>query len=158
MLFTYLGITSFFSRHLFCKMGDFRYFNRFHFYQEGMTFSGLCVLCLPLANSFGSIVAILLVNGLMDGAMQGQFSLLVLGCVGKRKVIHAWGFIMFFVGLTSAIGPPLAGKLKLIVLTFRSSCTCCGLIFFGLKCFQTKHKRIYVTTNIKKFLCNSKNT
>ena len=112
MLFTYFAITSFFSRHLFCKLGDFRYFNRFHLYQGGMTISGLCVLCLPLANSFGSIVAIFLVNGLMDGAMQGQISLMVLQCTGKHNIIHGWGYTMFFTGLTTAIGPPLAGEFQ----------------------------------------------
>jgi len=109
MLFTYFAITSAFSRCLFCKLGDLKYFNRFHLYQGGMTISGLCVLCLPLARSFGSIVAIFVVNGLMDGTMQGQISLMVLQCIGKHNVIHGWGYTMFFTGLTTAIGPPLAG-------------------------------------------------
>ena len=110
MLFTYFAITSFFSRHLFCKLGDLRYFNRFHLYQGGMTISGLCVLCLPLATSFGSIVAIFLTFGLMDGAFNGQFSLMVLECVGKRKVNQAWGYILFFIGFSVGIGPPYAGR------------------------------------------------
>ena len=110
MLFTYFAITSFFSRHLFCKLGDLRYFNRFHLYQGGMTISGLCVLCLPLATSFGSIVAIFLTFGLMDGAFNGQFSLMVLECVGKRKVNQAWGYILFFTGFSVGIGPPYAGR------------------------------------------------
>jgi len=110
MLFTYLGISSFFSRHLFCKLGDLKYFNRFYLYQGGMTIIGLCVLCLPLARSFGSVVALFAVFGLMDGAMNGQFSLLILKCVGKHKLNQAWGHVMFFLGLSVCIGPPLAGK------------------------------------------------
>ena len=50
MLYTYLGIISFISRHLFCKLGDLKNFNRFYLYQGGMTISGLCVVCLPLAS------------------------------------------------------------------------------------------------------------
>ena len=114
MLFTYFAITSFCSRHLFCKLGDLRYFNRFHLYQGGMTISGLCVLCLPLARSFNSIVVIFLVFGLMDGALNGQFSLMVLECVGKHKVNQAWGYIMFVSGFSVGIGPPYAGKSKSI--------------------------------------------
>ena len=110
MLYTYLGVTSFFSRHLFCKLGDLKYFNRFYLYQGGMTISGLCVVCLPLARSFGSIVAVIVVFGLMDGAIMGQFSLLVLKCVGKHKLNQAWGYIMLFIGLSICIGPPMAGK------------------------------------------------
>ena len=113
MLFTYLAITSFFSRHFFCKLGDFRYFNRFHLYQGGMTISGLCVLCLPLARSFGAVAAIVVVFGLMEGAVMGQFSLLVLECTGPNKVNHAWGYITLAVGLSVGIGPPLAGEFKM---------------------------------------------
>ena len=110
MLYTYLGISSFFSRHLFCKLGDLKYFDRFYLYQGGMTIIGLCVLCLPLARSFGSVVAVIAVFGLMDGAMNGQFSLLILKCVGKHKLNQAWGHIMFFLGFSIGLGPPLAGK------------------------------------------------
>ncbi|KAJ7379464.1 hypothetical protein OS493_015247 [Desmophyllum pertusum] len=74
-----------------------------------MTVSGLCVLCLPSARSFGSIVAIVAVIGLMDGAMMGQFSLMILKCISKHQLNQAWGYIMFFIGIAIGIGPPLAG-------------------------------------------------
>ena len=111
MLFTYLATASFFSRHLFCKLGDLRYFNRFHLYQGGVTISGVCVLCLPLARSFDSVVTIFIVFGLVEGATAGQLPLLVLECVGEQKVNQAWGYIMVFMGLSIGIGPPMAGKL-----------------------------------------------
>lgn len=116
MLYTYLGITSFFSRHLFCKLGDLKYFNRFYLYQGGLSIVALCVLCLPLARSFGSVVAIFVVYGLMDGCINGQFSLLILKCVGKSKLNQAWGHVLFFLGLSIGIGPPLAGEYYCIVL------------------------------------------
>ena len=112
MLFIYLAIASFFSRHIFCTLGDFRCFNRFHLYQVAMTISGLCVICLPLAKSFPSIAAIIIVFGLMEGAQMGQLTLLVLECVGNDKVNQAWGYLMPFLGLSIGIGPPLAGELK----------------------------------------------
>lgn len=74
-----------------------------------MTISGLCVVCLPFAKSFGSVATIVIVFGLMEGAMMGQFSLLVLECVGKHKVNQAWGYLMLFVGVSIGIGPPLSG-------------------------------------------------
>ena len=118
MLYTYLGISSFFSRHLFCKLGDLKYFNRFYLYQGGMTIIGLCVLCLPLARSFGSLMAVFAVFGLMDGAMNGQFSLLILKCVGKHNLNQAWGQVFFILGLSMCIGPPLAGEFQWIPLDF----------------------------------------
>lgn len=116
MLFIYLATTSFFSRHLFCKLGEFRHFNRFHMYQGGMTISGLCVICLPLATSYGSLAAIFIVLGLMEGSSMGQFSLLLLKCVKQRQFNQAWGYLNFFMGITISIGPPLAGELLWFVL------------------------------------------
>lgn len=39
----------------------------------------------------------------------GQFSLLILGCVGQRKVNQGWGYAMFSIGFGVGTGPPLAG-------------------------------------------------
>ena len=118
MLFTYMALTSFISRIVFCKLGDLRYFNRFHLYQGGVTIYGLCVLCLPLARSFISVLAIFIVLGLMEGALLGQLSLLVLECCGKHKVNQAWGYIVFFTGVSFGIGSPMAGEIILIAVTF----------------------------------------
>ena len=51
----------------------------------------------------------------MDGGALGQFSLLVLGCVGQRKVNQGWGYAMFSVGFGVGTGPPLAGKNHLTI-------------------------------------------
>jgi len=117
-LFTYMAITSFISRNVFCKLGDLRYFKRFHLYQGGVTIYGLCVLCLPLARSFTSVLAIFIVLGLTEGAMLGQLSLLVLECCGKHKVNQAWGYIIFFTGVSFGIGSPMAGEITRISLAF----------------------------------------
>ena len=111
MLFTYMAITSFISRNAFCKLGDFRYFKRFHLYQGGITIYGLCVLCLPLARSFTCLLAIFIALGLMDGALLGQWPLLVFECCGKHKVNQAWGYIIFFTGVSFGIGSPMAGEI-----------------------------------------------
>ena len=50
--------------------------------------------------------------------MNGQFSLLVVKCVGKDNLNQAWGQISFFLGLSICIGPPLAGEFQLIPLDF----------------------------------------
>ena len=43
--------------------------------------------------------------------MFGQWSLMVYDCVGRNKVNQAFGYLTFFIGVASAIGPSLAGKL-----------------------------------------------
>ncbi|XP_068703284.1 monocarboxylate transporter 10-like [Montipora capricornis] len=108
-LYTYYAIAAFIGRHLFCKLGDFRFINRFHLYQVGMTLCGMCLVCLPFARTFSSLVAIFLVNGLLEGSMFGQWSLMVYDCVGRNKVNQAFGYLTFFIGVASAIGPSLAG-------------------------------------------------
>ena len=68
------------------------------------------MLLLPFVKTFNSLVIIFVVFGLIDGGVVGQFSLLVLGCVGQRKVNQGWGYAMFSVGFGVGTGPPLAGK------------------------------------------------
>ena len=111
VLFTYFAIASFFSRHFFCKLGDFKSINRFYLYQFCLTVAGITIICLPFARTLDSLGAIFVVNGLMDGGSNGQLSLLVLKCVEKDKVNQAWGYLMFFTGFSVALGPPLAGNL-----------------------------------------------
>ncbi|KAL9972200.1 hypothetical protein ACROYT_G018460 [Oculina patagonica] len=127
MLFTYMAIASFISRNLFCKLGDFRCFNRFHLYQGGMTISGLCVLCLPSARSFSSVVAIFMVFGLMEGAFNGQYSLLILECSGKQNVNQAYGYTNLLIGVSTSLGSPMAGfmadKLGSYTVTFYTAGT-----------------------------------
>ena len=77
-----------------------------------MTISGLVVLCLPLARSFGSLVTIFVLFGLTSGAMMGQFSLLVLECVGTHKVNQALGCLMAAMDVSVGTGPPIAGELN----------------------------------------------
>ena len=112
MLFTYFAIASFFSRHFFCKLGDFKSINRFYLYQFSLTVTGITIICLPFARTLESLVAIFVVYGLMDGGSIGQQSLLLLKCVEKDKVNQAWGYLMFFIGFSIALGPPLAGKVE----------------------------------------------
>lgn len=110
ILFTYLAGASVISRLAFCKLGDFQCVSRFFLYQVSVVIYGICVLLLPFVKTFNSLVIIFVVFGLMDGGAVGQFSLLVLGCVGQRKVNQGWGYAMFSVGFGVGTGPPLAGK------------------------------------------------
>ena len=115
MIFTYMAITSLIGRNVFCKLGDVRCFKRFHLYQGGMIICGLSVMCLPSARSFSSVVGIFVVYGLMEGAFNGQYSLLVLECCGKHKVNQAWGYLMFFIGVGSGLGSPMAGEIQILI-------------------------------------------
>lgn len=76
-----------------------------------MVIYGICVLLLPFVETFNSLVVIFVVFGLMDGGALGQFSLLVLNCVGQKKVNQGWGYAMFSVGFGMGLGPPLAGEI-----------------------------------------------
>jgi len=80
-----------------------------------MIICGLSVMCLPSARSFSSVVGIFVVYGLMEGAFNGQYSLLVLECCGKHKVNQAWGYLMFFIGVGSGLGSPMAGEIQILI-------------------------------------------
>ena len=49
--------------------------------------------------------------GLMDGGRYGLMPLIVLTCVGQKRIDQAWGYLTLFVGLSSVIGPVFIGKL-----------------------------------------------
>ena len=136
MLYTYTAITSFISRHLFCKLGDFRYFNRYYLYQGGTTIGGLCILCLPAARSFVPVLILLMGFGLMEGAMNGQISLLLLDCVGHHKLNRAWGYTMLFAGISAGVGPPLVGKFKFKPILYFQKVKSRTVVF--------NHRRTYV--------------
>ena len=49
--------------------------------------------------------------GLMDGGGgYGLIPLIVLECVGQKRIDQAWGYVSFFVGLAAAIGPIIIGE------------------------------------------------
>ena len=51
---------------------------------------------------------------LMDGGRYGLMPLIVLTCVEQKSADQAWGYVAFCVGLSSAIGPVIMGKLYLL--------------------------------------------
>lgn len=110
MLYTYMAVASFVSRHVFCKLGDLHMLNRFYLYQFAVTVSGLSLLLCPFARSYKSLVAFFVIYGLMDGGIIGLFPILVLDCVGQDKVNQAFGFFTLVTAAGISVGLPLAGE------------------------------------------------
>lgn len=112
LLYTYMAIAAFFSHHFFCKLSELKlkYFNIFDLYQLATTCFGICLLLLPLARSYKTMVALSVLFGLMDGGRYGLMPLVVLKCVGQKRTDQAWGYLSFSVGFASAIGPTFIGK------------------------------------------------
>ena len=111
MLYTYMAISYFFSNHLFCKLSEFKFINIFDLYQFSTTCLGVCLFLLPVATSYKAVVVLSVMFGLMDGGRYGLMPLIVLTCVGQKRIDQAWGYLTLFVGLSSVIGPVFIGKL-----------------------------------------------
>ena len=111
MLYTYMAISYFFGNHLFCKLSEFKFINIFDLYQFSTTCLGVCLLLLPVATSYKAVVVLSVMFGLMDGGRYGLMPLIVLTCVGEKRIDQAWGYLTLFVGLSSVIGPVFIGEL-----------------------------------------------
>ncbi|CAH3167446.1 unnamed protein product [Porites evermanni] len=109
MLYTYMAISYFFGNHLFCKLSEFKFINIFDLYQFSTTCLGVCLFLLPVATSYKAVVVLSVMFGLMDGGRYGLMPLIVLTCVGQKKIDQAWGYLTLFIGLSSVIGPVFIG-------------------------------------------------
>ena len=114
MLYTYMAISYFFSNHLFCKLSEFKFINIFDLYQFSTTCLGVCLFLLPVATSYKAVVVLSVMFGLMDGGRYGLMPLIVLTCVGQKRIDQAWGYLTLFIGLSSVIGPVFMGKLYFV--------------------------------------------
>ena len=108
MLYSYMGIASFFSRHAFCKLGD--KLDRFLLYQIALVVNGLALVLCSFGQSYAGMVAFFVVYGSMDGGLNGLYPMLVLECVGPDNMRKAFGTYCAFAGIGITAGPPIAGK------------------------------------------------
>ena len=108
-LYTYLAISQFFSRHLFCYLAKFKAVDRFYLYQAAAAASGIVFFTVPLATTANHLLAIFIVTGLLDGGLYGISPILVTDCVDEDRVPAAWGIFVTANTVFSALGPFLAG-------------------------------------------------
>ena len=105
-----LGLCSVFARLLAGRLCDFAFVNRRYFYHVCLCVTGISTLLCPFATTFPSLLLYFITFGFFDGANSAVANVLVLNVVREEQRARAFGMWLFFMSLSMASGPPIAGK------------------------------------------------
>lgn len=93
-------------------------------------FSGLCVLVFPFCQSYAALVVVSLLFGLFVSAYVSLTSIILVDLLGLDNLTSAFGLLVLFRGVSTLIGPPLAGSLYDATQSFDISFYISGLSLF----------------------------
>ena len=108
-LYTYLAISQFCSRNLFCYFSKRCLVNKFYIYQAAAFAYGIVLFFVRFATTANHLLVIFIIVGLLDGGFYGISPLLVTHCVGEYQIPAAWGIFLMISSTSCAIGPFFAG-------------------------------------------------
>ena len=72
-------------------------------------FSGVSTLVLPLCTSYGAFVTIALLFGFFVAAYISLTSIILVDLLGLDNLTSAFGLLVLYRGVSSMVGPPVAG-------------------------------------------------
>ena len=106
-----IAVSSGASRLISGKIADIPKVNRMIMLQVTMFCLGICNACIPLANSFTSLVIVIVSLGIFDGAFVNSLTLLSYDILGVDLAGQGTSYLFGLSSFTSVLGPPLAGKI-----------------------------------------------
>ena len=109
VLYAYFACVSVVSRIIYCKLGTYKYINRFSLYQISMALSGVAIFILPYCTSYTHLIIFMSSLGLLDGGFWGLSALLVTDCAGLENINYGWGVFNCITSVAGVCGSPLAG-------------------------------------------------
>ena len=105
-----LSITSTIGKVLAGKIVDLKQVNIFYMYQIGLLIMSISTTLLPLCKNFPDLVLYALVFGLGEAIFVVLIPLVTKEIVGITRTSLALGSLFMITGITTMIGPPIAGK------------------------------------------------
>ena len=81
-----------------------------HVYQLAGLVMGVATLVCPLARSYLTLMIYFIVFGFAEGSSATPINLLILTSVSEEQRAKAFGVWLLCLSVTSAVGPPFAGK------------------------------------------------
>ncbi|KAK3604658.1 hypothetical protein CHS0354_007201 [Potamilus streckersoni] len=106
-----LGIASTVSRVISGFLSDLPNVNRLFLYSAALVICGVASSLVPLCDSFPLLMAYACVLGAFSGVTLTLISVLLVDLVGIDLLSEAFGIIGLVEGVTSLVGPPIAGWL-----------------------------------------------
>lgn len=92
--------------------------------------SGMCLIGFPFCHSLAAFVVLATLLGLCLSAYISLTSVVVVDLLGLDMLTSAFGLIVAFRGISSILGPPMAGMLFELTGHFSISFYIAGLFFF----------------------------
>ncbi len=136
-LLSAVGIANTVGRILLGLISDRKGVNRLYLYSGLISLCGLATMLEPLCFNFSTFLIYSIVFGITSGGYVSLTSVLLVDLLGIEKLTNAFGILLIFQGVATAIGPPGAGFLYDRTQSYTLSFLTLGFLIgiSGLMCF-----------------------
>ncbi|KAJ8973699.1 hypothetical protein NQ317_000751 [Molorchus minor] len=111
MLISIIGGANTIGRIVLGYISDKPWINRLYIYNWCLTICGLATFLSAFCTTFYSLAIYGTVFGFTIGAYVGLTSVILADLLGLEKLTNAFGLLLLFQGISSLVGPPIAGSL-----------------------------------------------
>jgi len=152
-LLSVIGITNTFGRVVSGLVADLQSVNSLMLNNVCMLIAGICIVLTPLGTSYASLVVAASVFGLTTAAYISLTSIIICDLLGLEKLTNAFGLMTLARGVSSVLGPPLAGAMFARTGSYDASFFLGGGLFLigtalhfalFLPCFKNKEEEYIV--------------
>ena len=149
MLFksSFSGISNTIGRVFVGFVSDYQWVNCLIVTNLSLLFCGISVIILPECRTYEAFMGLAITFGFSVSAYSSLQSVVVVHLFGLENLTYALGFLKFFIGIASIVGPPFAGFLYDQTESYHIPFYVAGVvlvfstIFSCLALYQQKKKR-----------------
>ena len=113
-----IGAANTVGRIILGYVSDKPWVNRLHVYNMCLTVCGVATALSAFCTGFMGLAVYASVFGFTIGAYVGLTSVILVDLLGLENLTNAFGLLLLFQGIASFVGPPIGGKLPIIILKF----------------------------------------
>merc|ERR1719273_618016 len=146
-LISIIGISNTIGRVLAGWFSDFSWVDSLLFTNLAILLSGISVFVLPFCTTYGTFVTIALAFGFFVAVYISLTSIVLVDLLGLDNLTSAFGLLILFRGVSSMVGPPVAGAVYDATQSYDVSFYLAGgflilasLISFAAQILQKKKK------------------
>lgn len=146
-LLSTIGISNTFGRIVLGSLADLKSVNRLYLYSTVLTIAGLATMIEPFLLNFTGLFIYAIVFGFTSGGYVTITSILLVDLMGLDKLTNAFGILLVFQGVATAIGAPTMGFMYDALGTYHypflftgAMIAISGAMCFFIPCFKTYKK------------------